>query len=327
MNHMDFSISMMVARCNDALFALITIIGIQALMIILMVATKKTMPARPVLEVLFRPFIIKIIDKLNRAGRSDFALIIRGSIVFFLILLCVSVIGIAVETIMAYSGYGLYMDVVLMAMIISPLAIIYPVYSVSSEKPADGAFRAVTQTLNQNLIKSDKHALRRAGIKALSISILDWMVAPILFYILFCVPVAYLYISLSLFVRISGRQNGTFLSMYGVVYRVMKSIASVFAVITIGLAAIFSAGGKPFKIINIAKFKGHVVEAAFAVTQNITLGGAYQNRYGDAIKSPWIGLDGSTAKLSHKDVLRVIIHYSITLFLFSVALFAIYSFA
>ena len=264
----------------------------------------------PLIEFILRSFSIGMIDKLNRPERSDFALIFRGTIVFFIIFACLCGISYALHHVMLMIGYSQYTHVVLLFLVLSPIMVLKTAYTVSVEKPAGGAYLQLSRTLNQNLIPADKHGLRRTGCKAMAVSLTEYIIAPLLFYILGGVICAYLYVSLSLFVRLSGQNSRAFTSVFTYIYKAMNFVASIIGVILIFLSSLFATGGRPLKVLRALN-----VETAMAYAQNITLGGSFQNRMGETIKDDWVGSDGATAQLDHKDVLRVMIQYGITVFI------------
>lgn len=326
------NLALLNSRIEIAFYALIMMIIVQIMIIGISVLLKKTCPATPLLEILMRPFIITLVDKLNREGRTKFALMMRGAIVFFVVfaILCGAAIAIEQLAMMAWgtlliewASFGMVIPLIPWLFILSPITVLYVVHSASVEKPRQGAYLRLAQSLNQNLLPADNHGLRRAGCKAMAVTLIEWVIAPLLFYIVFGMIGAYLYVSLSLLVRIAGAHNNAFLSIFGLLYKIMTVISSLLGTIIIFTSSFFSAGGKPLKVFKAFRYPSLMVEAAFAYAQNITLGGAYQDRVGTHVKSIWVGADGATAKLDHRDVLRVIIQYGITLFLVIILLMAL----
>ena len=285
---------------------------------------KKSISPMPLIECVLRPSLIKIIDKLNRPDRSDFALIIRGTITFFIIFAILCGVSYGVNFVMPMIGYRQWTHVVSLALILSPIMIVKTAYAVSVEKPIDGSYLRLSQSLNQDLIPADKHGLRRAGCKAMALSLIEWVVAPSLFYIVGGVIGAYLYVSLSLFIRISGQESPSFISVFRYIYKATNGVSGVFGLMLIFLSSLFSTGGRPLRVFKSLKHPPIMTEAALAYAQNIALGGAFQNRLGETVKANWVGADGATAKLEHKDILRVIIQYSITVFLIVAGLLSFY---
>lgn len=310
-------------RANDALTALAIMICVHCLVMAASIYLKKHILIMPIIEHTLRPIIITLIDRLNRRDRTDFALIIRGAIIFFCILIVLTITGIVVENALAMLGFGAKIDVVLLCLVIAPLAVLQSALSISKDKPHHGAYQAIARALNQNLIPADKHGLRRASVAAMIVALAEWVAAPIIFYLIGGIPLCYLYVSLSLFVRITASDSGAFVSIFGLIYRFLSLVTGGFLSIIIILSACFTTGGRPMQAVKGGLFSA---TAAMAFAQNITIGGAHQNRYGEAISAPWIGPKKATAKVTHKDVLRVTIHYGIALFFILVILFIIYAF-
>jgi cobalamin biosynthesis protein CobD/CbiB len=235
-------------------------------------------------------------------------------------------IGIAIEQLLAFMGYMAWIDVFLLALILSPIACIFTCLGVSNDKKIENSYRNLARATNQNLIMSDDHGARRACAVCLSISMVEWLIAPIIFYLIGGVPFVYLYVALSMFIRISASGRAPFTSLFGFFHSVLKGIAGFISGLFITLAAIFTAGGRPLKFFKSLGVGDNKALAAFAYTQNLTLGGSYQNRHGEGIKAKWIGPSNATAKITHKDIIRLCMQYAIALFLFCVLMFAGYAF-
>jgi len=325
-NHhdMDYMISAFQSRGDDALFAILAVIIIQSVLILISKFIGKAVMPVPLIEAIARPLAVFLCDRLNRKGRSDFALVIRGSLVFFMMGVIVFGLGILIEQFMATTQFHPYMNVVILAVTLSPLSILPIILGVSKGRAKQGQYRALAIITNQNLITSDDHGLRRVCYQSLVIAMIDYVIAPLLFYVVAGMWGAYLYVTLSIMVRVAGRNNPAFLSLYYLLYRALYFIASWVGCVFMILAAFFSAGASRSQILKSVRYPQHIILACFAFSQKITLGGAFQDRLGNGIKSPWIGADNASAKIDHRDVLRGVIHYSITLFLVLVVLLATY---
>lgn len=323
---MNFITSGILSRVDDALFSLLLMLVIQAAVMAVGVFIRKSFNPAPYAAVLMRPLAVFLCDKLNRDGRSDFALVVRGSLVFFVILAVISFVGIGLEQLFVTTGLGAYMDVFMLALLISPISVLVPAYAVSRPNARKGSYRYISQALNQNLIPSDDFGLRRAAVRAMSLSLNDWVIAPILFYLLGGMPLVCLYVSLSLFIRVTARNTPVFLSIYAYAYNVLEKLAAIICLVTVFSSSVFSAGGRPFQVLQAVGKDGLNVESFFAYAQNVTLGGSIQNRQGEKIQQGWVGPEGTTAKITRKDVIRIAIQYAISVFLVFVMLFAMYVF-
>jgi cobalamin biosynthesis protein CobD/CbiB len=313
----------MSGRIDVALLALIFMVLLHGGLTLFAIFAKRVLLPVPILEGIIRSIAIKMIDRLNKPSRTEFALIIRGAIVFFILFaLSVSLIY-AIEKTLFWIGYGQYGDFILLAMILSPVAILWPAFGISSDIVRQGHYQAIAQGLNINLVLSDKYGLRRASARSVALGLCDWVVIPIIFYILGGIYYAYLFFVISLMIRVVGSETSPFIAVFGLFYRATKIIMTPILFFIIFIASFFAPGSKPLKTFGALQYPMQIVEAAFAFAQSIALGGAFQNRTGQAMTSPWVGPQGATAKLEHRDVIRVLIHYGLCIFLIAVLLLAL----
>lgn len=311
---------------RDTFIAFSIMVFIQLTLLIISTLSGKNLSSSSIFENILRPFATTLIDKLNREGRSDFALIFRGSIVFAILSIIAVGIIIAIEFISPLIGLNGWSDIILLCLLLSPLSIIMPALGISQDNVREGQYKIMAQAVNQNLITSDKHGLRRVSFRGLSTSLIEWVVAPISLFLIGGIFIAYVYAVISIMVRLTNAQHSAFLSVYLLLYRGVHLVLSIIGCLFVGLAACFSVGGKPLSIFKSFKRPPLFVESAFAYTQNIVLGGAGQDRLGNTINAPWIGPEGATAKLEHADVICGVYQYCVSVFLIGVSLFALWAF-
>ena len=324
---MNFLITGILSRVDDALFALLAAVIIHLLFIVVCYMLRKNFSPLPIVEWALRPLSLFLSDKLNREGRSAFALIIRGSIVFFILLAFISFAGIIIENSLVFVGLGAYMDTIMLMTLLSPILIIQSSLAISDENPRKGSYRYIVQSLNQNLVIADKYGLNRAACKAMVSALENWVVGPIIFYLLGGMPLVSLYVALNIFIRTNKFSDNAFTSVYGAIFIFFDRLTSIITIIFIFISSIFSAGGRPFKVFKTLRSFSFSTESAMAYAQNITLGGSFQNRHGKNIRVNWLGSDGTTAKLSRQDVLRVSLQYIVTVFLVVAVVFALFVFS
>lgn len=315
-----------VSRTDEALYAVIGIILLQIVFIAAGHIFKKTLPAYSLAEGICRPVAVFLNDKLNRQNRSDFALIIRGIIVAFLTAVIIFTLGIGVEHLSVWAGIGAWMDPVLLMVILSPLAAVRLAYQLSFDKPAEGVYLQAARALNQNIIHADIYGHRRSAFRLMTLALGEWCLAPLFFYLIGGIPVAYMYVALSLFCRVTGnaRASRSFLSVMLPIWYVATLVPTMIGILKVAVASVFAVGGHPLRTLKAMRYiyGGQGIEAAYAYSQNIVLGGAEQDRSGDGIKRPWIGPEHATAKLSHQDVLRGCVLHGVAVFLVVVGLLA-----
>ena len=281
---------------------------------------KQSCFAVPVAEMLLRPLAVLLVDKLNRTKRAPISLIIRGAIVA-LILFCVAVA--ALLTVQSFLPENLS-DLVFLVLLLSPIAPLFLGLELSKEKPSEGAYRHASQALNRNIIKVDAAGHRRNVFDVFALSLSEWIIAPALFYCIGGIGAAYCYCVISLLCRIAGEGKDTrlFLSVFWYVYRLLSIVPRMFASVIVILAGVFTPKAHPFYGVGVLLRAGGVA-SVYAHVLGVTLGGAYQDRHGQAIDRPWVGRDGATAKLSHVDVIRGCFLQGISIF-FSCACCVLY---
>lgn len=321
---MDTFFSVYYLRAFDATMAILIAIIFQHTLCRVLDVFKIKLPPMPFLEIILRPIIIFFCDKLNRHGRSDFSLVVRGAIVFLVILAMVGMPVIIYAYLAQQGSYIVYTDIFILMFVLSPFEIISPAYAISKSDPAKGQYRNIAQSLNVNMIPSDEFGLRRLAVKAMMVGYTDWLIAPVLFYLIGGVPLACMFVALSYFIRINAHQRDAFQSIFFYLYKVFNFIAGIVVCFLIAVSSIFTAGGRPLNAVKAIRMHGVNSIAVMAYTQNITLGGVIQNRHGEKIDQPWTGPDGTSAKITQKDVLRVVIHYYVMVFVTVACLFAIY---
>ena len=312
-------------RLDNSLMAVVIVLALQVLCMTIMLVLKRPFAVSPPIESIVRALLFSAIIRLNRRDRADFTLMIRGTIVFSILMATLTLVIIALEFLMGALNIVRWYEPVVLALFLGPLAVMVSVLKVSSDKKTDeGFYRSLVHVANKNLVKSDVHAQRRIGCAVMMMAFVEWMIAPIMIYVFVGLPALILYASLSLFIRGVGQASGAFVFPFYWLYVLMRFIPSLMASLMVAAASIFTTGGKPLSAL---KGGGHFREmplATLAYAQNIILGGASQNRMGEKEKSPWLGPDAATAKLDHRDVIRVCIHYGIALFLSVVTLFLAY---
>lgn len=305
-------------RIIIALYAFFAIILLQIFAMIFGKMMKRSMTPLPLFEVLLRPLVIGMVDRLNRDGRSDFALIIRGVIVFLVLSFVVFGGMIALKMVLPINENTF--SLLVLMVFLSPITSMAIALNTSKDVPDNHALKYLARGLNQNLITTDKYGVRRSGVRLLSLSLVAWLIAPIVFFLLGGEMALCVYGMLSLFCRVVGR-DGVFTGIFSIIYKMFNGVGQIVGVCVVFLSACLSAGGRPLTVINAFQYPTRMAEAAMAYAQGITVGGAFQNRLGDKIEAPWMGASKSTAKLKHQDILRVIIQYGISVLVVFIVLF------
>jgi len=307
-----------IARMDVAILAFIVMFVTHILVMVVQFMVRRPVMALPIFESIMRSFTISLIDRLNKAERSHFALMIRGLIVYFIILVCVTLLTKCIGVGMNMMGQGGLSDIVTVGLFLSPFLVLFPVLNVSSDDEVQkGSYLLLSQSLNRNLVHQDHHGIRRSAIEACVLTMTNSIVAPITMYICGGIPLFILYTSLSLFIRFSQRNNGGFVAPLLWLYLTLRFIPMVMTSIFIVIASGFTVGGRPVNAIR-GFTKANMFDldiCVMAYAQNIILGGPYQNQNGQKIKRSWYGPESATAKITYDHVIRAVMHYGVMLLL------------
>ena len=321
-------LSSVTVRIEDTIMALLLVLILQIGMMIISSLTKTSLNPQPLLFMMLRPIAIFLTSRLNKEGRSDFALIVRGLIVFTLLLSITLGLMAAFTYGAQYGNFLTWVNVILLALILSPFYPIYLAFELGKDTPHSKSFYFLSTALDQTVVHDDSHGIRRNSYRLLTVGLVEWFLAPILLYCTIGIAGAYVYMALCIFVRpsLTNPQRGQFLSVFLAFYRITQGIMACIAVLLSSIAAIFTPRGHPLKVLKAFIFikKDVGVLAAYAYANHITLGGPVQGLNGYTRSMPWVGAEKTTAKLERQDVHRGLIMQSIILLLSLTALLLIY---
>jgi cobalamin biosynthesis protein CobD/CbiB len=313
--NMIFAPQLMDYRIDVALQALLLSIGFGVICGFFTFITKKKIPAMPVFEMVLRPIVIALSDRLNRSGRSVKALVVRGLIVTLILLVPVWSLIYMLEI----SGLNpSIIELALLFLLLAPITPILTAYGFSKEPKIilKQSYGHLSRALNRNTIHLDEYGHRRHSVELLALSLIEWIFMPILLYIIGGVYTAFTGAVLSIIIRVCEKGQFTMIAyfVWGFINKITSVIASLFLV----FASFFVPQSNPFVTL---KSVGTDILKSYASALRVALGGVYQGRHGQTVKRKWVGEEKATAKIDQKDVLRAIYLQSITLFLIVSALF------
>jgi hypothetical protein len=306
---MNFLAGSMAERLDTALIGGVAIVVVQIFCILGALIFKHRLAPMPIAEIILRPLFIPLIDRLNRSDRTDFALIIRGMIVFIMILAILFGFLYFFKIINVFVAFNLsFLPLILF---LSPLSGLLTVYFASKGRN----FQSLSIGLNQNLIPTDEHGMRREGGKLLSLALTDWFLFPFILFIVLGWPALLAFATVSIFCRLSASPDSPFTMLFQKAYNLTAVILNVIIMPFMIFVSFFSIGASPVKILRATKHPYLLVLACFAYGQNVVLGGTYQNRYGETVKRNWVGPKGATARVDHMATIRFMIYHWVTVFL------------
>lgn len=265
-----------------------------------------------VVEALFGPAGAKM-DKPGRAAQD---LVMRG----FLLSIVVMAVSFLIGRVMFY-GSHIWPDYRLLEMLLLiPLlsggalwrSLIRVRKALESDHNIKGAFRTIALTSRTDLLQNDDYTITRTGM-GLAVRLFDkGAVAPVFWYLIGGLPIAYLYAGLAAFVWRFGRDGHStgFANIALGLEKLMGLVPSLLAGFLVACAALFTPTAmmtRSLKGVKAAPYgEGGWPVAAAAYGMNVTLGGATRDLDGVAIHREWVGPQGSSAQLGAAQINRTL---------------------
>lgn len=289
---------------------------------------------RPLMERAADMIVFPMVSRMNRSGRADSTLLMRGVII--LALVCAvffGVIGYAYHMARDMGEGGAFITV-LIALSVGTVGWFAPLRALAvaiNNPKAPRPYLVLARATYSNLVTLDDHGIIRVTATAAIRSLLLRLAGPLVLFILLGWQALALYWPI-LSLALSAGQDGTSRS-FAVVTNALVSVMLlvpmliVFPVILVAL--FFSAGASFFKalpaMVKVSKWpkimQGGAPLLLVAYAMKIMLGGPRQDRSGLPIPSPWVGPEGGTAKLETRDIGRILYLQAVTLLLVAAALY------
>lgn len=292
------------------------------------------------------PFLWLVIDKvfggfgdrLNKAHRPKADLIFRGFLITALTLFLALLLGKGLSLIVfEYPLYNMSEAVALSLLLTSGsvwFALLRLYFALEQKKVGEGAFYAVARSTRRNLSVGDDLSITRCAMGYSVRSFDKGLIGPVVWYLIGGLPFAVIYSALAALAWRFGKDG--FSKGFGgaplALERLLGFIPSLFSAVMIALASMFTPTAKVGK--GLASIGGMKNRAPYeqggwplsvlAWSLNLSLGGAFQDISGSAIKGAWVSPEGATAKNNHKHLRRALVISVIVHFLFLVTLASAY---
>ncbi|MCB1651570.1 MAG: cobalamin biosynthesis protein [Alphaproteobacteria bacterium] len=270
----------------------------------------------------FEKLLGRIGDKMDNPKRSPSALMFRGLLITIIALGLAFVIGQGVS--LTALTTNIFVEIVLLSLLITSgtvwFALLRLYFAMDKKQLTPGAFYDIARSTRTDLNAGDDHGIVR---RAMSLSVKSFdkgLIAPALWYLIGGFPAAIIYSALAVISWRHGREgSGSSLSAIPMALeKLMAFVPSLYAAALITLAATFTPTAKLHKGLaswingkNRASYEqGGPALSALAWALNLSLGGPGVDLSGTPIKGAWVGPEGASAKVSHKD-LRYTIYISV----------------
>ena len=292
------------------------------------------------------PFLWWIIDKLvgglgdrlNRAQRPKADLMFRGFFITALALFIALVLGKGFEFIA--KAYPLYFasEAVLLALVLSSgsvwFALLRLYFALEKKKVGTGAYYAIARSDRKNLSVGDDLSITRCAMGYAARIYDKGMIAPVLWYLIAGLPGAVIYSALAALTWRFGKDGFSkgFAAIPYALEKLMGIVPSLFSAGMLLAASMFAPTAKLHKGLasltgmkNRASYEqGGLPLSVLAWSLNLSLGGAFQDISGSAIKGAWVGPEKATARNDHKHLRRALIINLMAQLLFVVVLACAY---
>lgn len=279
--------------------------------------------------------------RLDRRQRSRSDLVFRGFIVAMFVIGFSFAIGRLADVATARYPFYRIADVILLSSLLSSGAVWFAIlrlyFALKDKKPARNAYLTIAQSTRIDLSAADDFTVTRNGMALAARSFDKAVVAPIVWYLIAGLPVAFVYAGLAAMVWRFGKEG--FSKGFGAcavaLEKLMGVVPSVLAGILLGLAGLFTpTGGVVRGLIGLMRSRGvaHYPEGGAPVTAmayalKVSLNGPAVDLDGSALQREWVGPAGSTAKLGAYHLGRAIYIAMMAHLLFIASLGAMLMFA
>ena len=262
----------------------------------------------------------KIGSRLDRKERKAPDLILRGFIITVFALAGCYALGTGLNTLASrWDFYGVP-DAVALSFVLTSGSVWYAVlrlyFAMKEKKVSPGAFYAIARSTRADLSASDDFGITRAGMTLAARSFDKGLVAPVIWYLLFGLPGAFIYAGLAACAWRFGKDGFTkgFGASALALERLLGFIPMIYSGMIMALAGLFTpTGGMTRAFIGQmfgkgkAKYnEGGLPVTAMAYALNVNLGGPAVDMDGSAMTRRWAGPADATARLESGHLRRAL---------------------
>ena len=273
----------------------------------------------------FKPYFYKWVEeagldlerRLNREARPQSVRIVRGTTVGFMMGALGCLAGIAIRY-AAQIPYGLGIQLIFLSCCISlmtPLKLVRQIQKHLNANELPQAIAALQPYLQVSLENADTHTVIRKTIEFISISLNQFLLAPI-FWFLVAGPVGMsLYVTYAALQQAFGlldKRRRYFGQFVRAVDALLNFFPAVLTVIFLTASALFVSRSSPWRAIKTIlqqsrgyhfRYQGWLI-AALAGGLGVTLGGPVRYNADYAEDLPWVGPSNTSAQLMPEDLAR-----------------------
>lgn len=259
--------------------------------------------------------------KTYNTERSPSSLAFRGTIFTVLFVVSGAALGAGVHMLDRYFPLSGFTEPVALAFVMTGgtvwLALNKLYHALAEGKKLDkGSYYPIAVSTRTNLNTTDDFGIARVGIGFMAQSLDKGLVAPLFWYLVGGVPLAYLYAGIAAarwalakdgFAKGLGDAALGLEKLFGIIPHVIAGILMSFSAIFTPTAQVSRAIPGFFSSTGKAPYaEGGMVVTAVAWALNISLGGPVQDLEGSVLKKAWVGSTLATARLDKAHLRRAI---------------------
>jgi adenosylcobinamide-phosphate synthase len=271
-------------------------------------------------------------NRLNRPGRSDASLVIRGVAVVLLLLILAITVGMAVIVIARAIPYGWALEFSVLVLCISSRVVFYDMrrgQKFAASDDLDEGRRLVGELTGRDATQLDKYGLARVIVETGAVGVLHRSVAPIFWFVLLGLPgllASRVIAGLALRAASRDRERQAFGAAAFALDHALGFLPSFLAGYLLALGALFvpSANfGRALQVMSLDARRDAVVnnggvKGAAAGALGLALGGPFGTK-GGGVHDAWIG--NGNARVGQADIRRAYYQFTVAT-LFSLLLVA-----
>ena len=275
------------------------------------------------------PFLWNVIDKVfggvarktYNVERTPSSLKFRGGFFTVLYILAAVVLGCAAHMVVRWYGFNGFTEPVLLALTLTGGTVWFSLNRLyhalgGAKKLEKGSYRPIAVSTRSNLNSTDDFGITRVGVGFMAQSFDKGVVAPLFWYLIGGMPLAYLYAGIAA-ARWGLAKDGFAKGLGDMALgleRILGVVPHVIAGLFVAVAALFTPGAQLSRAVpgffgttgRAPYHEGGLPVTTTAWALKISLGGPVEDVDGSVLKKAWVGPKDASAKVDKGQLRRAV---------------------
>ena len=280
------------------------------------------------IRLLLTPFL----TRLNRPGRGQTALRIRGCITFVLWLLLLVLVVVPLHALFLIFNLNNVFQFIVIIFLLSPLSSVFWLRKMQrlkrGKEQSEGVYYPLSMAAGVNLVGVDEEGINRIAVGEVMHSLSTRLGLPLLTYIAFGLYPAMAVTGLALIIRMArgGGHGRAFTLIMRLCVAPFYAIANLVLIIPVLLAALLTPQTHMTGISRLPYGwnllgSDHFTAYLSAHLMGVVLGGPVANHHGERVGEDWLGPKDGTARLGVHELARAGYFYAMAVIMLLVCLF------